>query len=100
MPYGLIRKLKNLMAMDFTVPSKSKDIVLGGVEFQLPEDALDAIDNISAYAREIFGPNIKPTQQQLHIMQTEGFPIEAARSDLVGWKKGAINTPKGAIHYS
>ena len=88
------------MSMDFIVKDLTNTAVLGSSGVSLPDDVLDEIDNISISAKEFFGKNIRPTLQQERIMASKGFPVRSAKEDIAGWKVGAIETPKGLIHYS
>ena len=99
MPYILINKLKKLMDKDFPSQLETTNPVLGKIPTNLSDDVLDAIDEISDTAQQLFGPRIQPTTQQVRTMEENGFYIKGDRVVNGTWFSGRIITPKGHILY-
>lgn len=100
MPHVLIHKLDRLMDMRF--PSQRKvgdDPFLTPYRSDLPIAVLDAVEDIVATARTLFGPRIEPSIQQASIMKSKGYIVRPGRVMLSVWQSGIIETPKGLIQY-
>ena len=96
MPYRLVRSLHELMTMKFAAKPETD---LTSAAANLPEDIYDKVDEISALARELFGPGLRPNARHEFVMEDAGFPVQPGKTDMVSWRTGRIITPRGTIVY-
>lgn len=99
MPYRLSIELTKLM--ELTVDVEIGDPVktdLGKDVGELPDRAMDLIDRISAFAKELFNHKTELTLSQKNILAKKGFSVEFNQSSRAG-HRGNIRTEKGYIRF-
>lgn len=96
MPYRLINKLQKLMTLEFE-SKPTTDLTSSAAE--LSEDVYAVVDEIAEVARETFGNTLRPSPRHELVLKQHGFTVEPGKVDMVVWRTGKIQTPRGVVTY-
>ncbi|MNU19637.1 hypothetical protein D3C71_78690 [compost metagenome] len=100
MPYCVINKLNQLMAIDFPSQLEASCPYLDKTTSPLPEKAIELIDQVIDEALRVMGSRQLPTPQQIRVMAQNGYKVTNDGVTIgSAWKSGVIHTPKGLINF-
>ena len=100
MPYTVINKLNQLMAIDFPSQLDAPCPYLDKTTVPLPERAIELIDEAIDAALDVIGSRQLPNPHQIRVMAENGYKLTNDGVVLGhAWKSGVIHTPKGLINF-
>lgn len=100
MPYCVINKLNQLMAIDFPSQLETPCPYLDKTTTPLPTKVIELVDEVIDEALRVIGSRQLPTPQQIRVMAENGYKLTHDGVTIgSAWRSGVIHTPKGLINF-